>query len=144
MIDKKSGNRWDKPGIPQYGGEITPRFQTGYSANFCKVSDPIFDASYPKAPAAADDGELEQVLKDANESVARQHRWLSLLLPAPYFLCRSWLKGFNAQSQAIWMGAGGPSMQDFYAARVWIEGKLKKYWGHYHSAAVIYSLQDMS
>jgi len=77
MIDKKSGNRWDKPGIPQYGGEITPRFQTGYSANFCKVSDPIFDATYPKAPAAADDGELEQVLKDANESVARQHRSLS-------------------------------------------------------------------
>ena len=102
------------------------RFQTGYTANFCMVSDPVFDAFYPKATAAVNDDQLKQVLKDANERVARQHYAISLLIPVQYSLCQPWLKGFNAQSHSIWMGAGGPSMLSFYAARFWVDRTLKK------------------
>jgi peptide/nickel transport system substrate-binding protein len=102
------------------------RFHTGYSANFCNISDPVFDSYYAKALAAKNDDELKPVLKNANERVARQHWAVSLLLPTQFSLCQPWLKGFNAQSHAIWMGAGGPSMLSFYAARFWIDSKLKK------------------
>jgi hypothetical protein len=90
------------------------------------VADPVFDSYYPKALAAKNDDELKPVLKNANERVARQHWAVSLLLPTQFSLCQPWLKGFNAQSHAIWMGAGGPSMLSFYAARFWIDSKLKK------------------
>ena len=106
------------------------RFLTGYSANFQMVSDPVFDALYPKALAADTEDKLKQVLKDANERVARQHYTLSLLLPVQYSLCQPWLQGYNAQAHSIWMGAGGPSMLGFYSARFWIDRKLKKDKGH--------------
>ena len=102
------------------------RFLTGYSANFQMVSDPVFDAFYPRALAADTEDKLKQVLKDANERVARQHYALSLLLPVQYSLCQPWLKGYNAQAHSIWMGAGGPSMLGFYSARYWVDRKLKK------------------
>jgi peptide/nickel transport system substrate-binding protein len=105
------------------------RFQTGYTANFCMVSDPVFDAFYPQAAAATNEEQLKRVLRDANERVARQHYAISLLLPVQYSLCQPWLKGYHAQSHSIWMGAGGPSMLSFYAARFWIDKNLKKSMG---------------
>ena len=102
------------------------RFQTGYSANFQMVSDPVFDAFYPKAIAATEEDELKKILRDANERVARQHYAISLLQPVQYSLCQPWLKGYNAQIHSVWMGAGGPSMLGFYGARFWIDRNLKK------------------
>ena len=101
------------------------RFQTGYAANFQMVSDPVFDAFYPKALAAKNEEELKKVLRDANERVARQHYAISLLQPVLYSLCQPWLKGYNAQIHSVWMGAGGPSMLGFYGARFWIDQNLK-------------------
>jgi peptide/nickel transport system substrate-binding protein len=106
------------------------RFQTGYSANHMMVSDPVFDSYYPKALAADTEDKLKQVLRDANERVARQHYALSLLLPLQYSLCQPWLKGFNAQVHSIWMGSGGPSMIGFYASRFWIDQTVKKNFIH--------------
>jgi peptide/nickel transport system substrate-binding protein len=105
------------------------RFRTGYSANHMMVADPVFDAFYPRAAAAATEGELKQVLKEANEHVARQHYAVSLLIPIQYHLCQPWLKGFHGQGHSIWMGTGGPSMLSFYAARFWVDRKLKKSFG---------------
>ena len=101
------------------------RFQTGYSANFQMVSDPVFDSFYPKAIAATEENELKKILRDANERVARQHYAISLLQPVQYSLCQPWLKGYNAQIHSVWMGAGGPSMLGFYGARFWIDQNLK-------------------
>ena len=106
------------------------RFQTGYSANHMMVSDPVFDSYYPKALAADTEDKLKQVLRDANERVARQHYALSLLLPLQYSLCQPWLKGFNAQVHSIWMGSGGPSMIGFYASRFWVYQTIKKKFIH--------------
>jgi len=106
------------------------RFRTGYSANHMMVADPVFDAFYPRATAAANDEELKQVLKEANEHVARQHYAVSLLIPIQYHLCQPWLKGFHGQGHSIWMGTGGPSMLSFYASRFWVDRKLKKSMGH--------------
>ncbi len=102
------------------------RFQTGYSANFTMVSDPVFDSFYSQALAANTESQLKQVLRDANERVARQHYAISLLLPVRYSLCQPWLKGFNAQIHSTWEGAGGPSMLSFYGARFWVDQDIKK------------------
>jgi hypothetical protein len=93
------------------------------------VADPVFDSYYPKALAAKNETELRAVLKDANERVTRQHYAVSLLLPLQYSIYQPWLKGFHAQVHSIWMGSGGPSMLGFYAARFFIDRKLKKSMG---------------
>ena len=106
------------------------RFQTGLSANFMMVSDPVFDAFYPKAIAATNVDDLKKIMRDANERVARQHYAVSLLQPAAYSLSQPWLKGYNAQVHSVWMGSGGPSLLGFYGARFWIDQNLKKSTGY--------------
>ena len=62
------------------------------------VSDPVFDSYQPKAIAAKSDGELRQILQEANERVARQHFSISLLQPTQYSLYQPWLKGTAVNS----------------------------------------------
>jgi peptide/nickel transport system substrate-binding protein len=109
---------------------IITNFYTGLSKNFNMVSDPVFDAFNPKAKAATRLDQLKQVLKEANEYVARQHFVVSLLHPMQYALCQPWLKGYNAQVHSVWMGSGGPSLLGFYGARFWIDQNLKKSMGY--------------
>ena len=71
------------------------------------VRDPVFDNFYNKAVATITEDQLKQVLRDANEYVARQHYVVSLLQPMEYSLCQPWLKGYHAQIYSIWMGVGG-------------------------------------
>ena len=106
------------------------RFHTNRLPNFQKVSDPVIDAFYPKAIAAASEDDLKQIVRDMNERVARQHFAISLLQPMEYSLCQPWLKGYNGQIHSIWMGVGGPSRLSLYGARFWIDQKLKKRLGH--------------
>jgi hypothetical protein len=94
------------------------------------VSDPVFDAFYPKALAATGEDELKLIMRDANERAARQHFAISLLQPMSYALCQPWLKGFHGQIHSVWMGMGGPSRLSLYGARFWIDHKLKKSLGH--------------
>ena len=105
---------------------VITRLHTGNSTNYCMVSDPVFDAFFDKATAASDEADLKQVLKDANEYVARQHFAISLLQPLEYSLCQPWIKGYHAQIYSIWMGVGGASMLSFYGGRFWIDPNLKK------------------
>ena len=109
---------------------VVTQFQTGYSANFSMVSDPVFDSFYPRATVAANEDELKQVIRDANEHVARQHYAISILLPLQYSLYQPWIKAYKAQGHSVWMGSGGPSMLSFYGARFWIDHELKKSLGH--------------
>jgi peptide/nickel transport system substrate-binding protein len=106
------------------------RFKTGYSANYNMVSDPVYDSYYGRSLAAANLEELKPVLRDANERIARQHYSISLLQPTSFSICQPWLKGFNAQIHSVWMAGGGPSMLSFYAARFWVDRKMKKNQGH--------------
>jgi peptide/nickel transport system substrate-binding protein len=110
---------------------VITQFHTGYTANFNMINDCVFDSFYPRAVAATSEDELKQVLRDANERVARQHFVVSLLQPKAYSLCQPWLKGgYNGQAHSIWNGSGGPSMLSFYGARLWIDQSLKKRMGH--------------
>jgi ABC-type transport system substrate-binding protein len=109
---------------------IITNFYTGLSKNFNMVSDPVFDAYNPKAKAATSLDQLKQILKEANEYVARQHFVVSLLHPMQYALCQPWLKGYDAQVHSVWMGSGGPSLLGFYGARFWIDQNLKKSMGY--------------
>jgi peptide/nickel transport system substrate-binding protein len=89
------------------------RFRTGSSGNpQLMVSDPVFDAFYPKALAAASVDEVKQIFKDANEYVARQHFAISLLQPIRYSLYQPWLKGYDGQFGSI---SWSPQSLSFYA-----------------------------
>ena len=107
------------------------RFQTGDAiANSLMVSDPVFDAFYPKAMAANSIDEVKQVLRDANERVARQHYAISLLTPKSFDLYQPWLKGYNGQFGATCGHMGSPQRLFFFPARLWIDQELKKSMGH--------------
>jgi peptide/nickel transport system substrate-binding protein len=109
---------------------VITRFQTGYTTNYAMVADPDFDAFYGKAAAAKTGDGLKQILKEANEYVARKHFVVSLLQPLEYSLCQPWIKGYHAQIYSLWMGVGGASMLSFYTARFWMDNQIKKANGH--------------
>jgi len=106
------------------------RLKTGIPSNYLMVNDPVFDSFQPKAIAAQSDAELRQILRDANERVARQHFSISLLQPPQYSLYQPWLKGYSGQFGSICSAAGSPQLLFFYPARFWIDRDLKKAKGH--------------
>jgi ABC-type transport system substrate-binding protein len=106
------------------------RLHTGYSSNYLMVSDPVFDAFQPNASAAKTDTELKQILRDANERIARQHFAISLLKPMQYSLHQPWFKGYHGQFGSVCSPAGSPQLLFFYPARFWIDHDLKKKMGH--------------
>ncbi len=94
------------------------------------IDDPVCDGFYAKAMTCTDIDGIRQILREANEYVARQHFSISLLQPMTYSLCQPWVKGFNAQFGSTWGVVGGPLMLSFYLGRFWIDRKLKKEMGH--------------
>ena len=106
------------------------RLKTGILSNYLMVSDPVFDSYQPKAVAATSEDELKQILRDANERIARQHFAISLLQPMQYSLYQPWLKGYNGQFGSVCSAAGSPQLLFFYPARFWIDRELKKKMGH--------------
>jgi ABC-type transport system substrate-binding protein len=106
------------------------RLHTGYSSNYLMVSDPVFDAFQPKAIAATTEAEVKQILRDANERIARQHYSISLLQPMQYSLYQPWLKGYHGQFGSVCSAASSPQLLFFYPARFWIDQDLKKSMGH--------------
>ena len=105
------------------------RLQTGQPSDVAMVSDPVFDAFYPKALAATTVDQVKQVLIDANKYVAQQHFVISLLQPVQFDLCQPWLKGYNAQYGAT-AGSSGPFFCWFYEARFWVDQTIKTSMGH--------------
>jgi peptide/nickel transport system substrate-binding protein len=106
------------------------RLHTGYSSNYLMVSDPVFDTFQPKAIAATNEAGVKQVLREANEYVARQHFSISLLSVGSFSLYQPWLKGFHGQFGAVCSAAGSPQLLFFYPARFWIDKEMKKKMGH--------------
>ena len=106
------------------------RLHTGYSSNYLMVSDPVFDAFQPKAVAATSEEQVKQILRDANERIARQHYSISLLQPMQYSLYQPWLKGYHGQFGSVCSAASSPQLLFFYPARFWIDHDVKKSLGH--------------
>ena len=121
--------------VSPYGHTSEPirqlsRLHTGSSSNYLMVSDPILDAFQLKAIAAVNEDEVKQILRDANERIARQHFAISLLQPMKFSLYQPWLKGYHGQFGAVCSAAGSPQLLFFYPARFWIDQDLKKSMGH--------------
>jgi ABC-type transport system substrate-binding protein len=121
--------------VSPYGHAYEPtrqlqRLHTGASSNYLMVSDPVFDAFQPKAIAAASEDQLKQVLRDANERIARQHFAISLLQTMKYSLHHPWFKGYNGQFGSVCSAAGSPQLLFFYPARFWIDQDMKKSMGY--------------
>jgi len=94
------------------------------------IDDPVCDGFYAKAMSCTDIDGIRQILREANEYVARQHFSISLLQAMSYSLCQPWLKGFDAQFGSTWGVATGPLMLSHYLGRFWIDQGLKKSMGH--------------
>jgi peptide/nickel transport system substrate-binding protein len=92
-----------------------------------KVSDPVMDSFYPRAIKATTEAEVKKILIEANEYAARQHFAISLMNPVKYSIAQPWLKGYSGQFGSI---SRSPQSLSFYAARFWIDQKLKKSMGH--------------
>jgi ABC-type transport system substrate-binding protein len=102
------------------------RFQTGdLISNSLMVSDPVFDSFYSKAMEATSTDEVKQILKDANDRVARQHYAVSLLTPKTFDLCQPWVKGYNGQFGSTCGHMGSPQRLFFFPARFWIDQDVK-------------------
>jgi len=106
------------------------RLQVGSYNNYGMIDDPVCTAFYTNALSAGSQNEVLQILRQANEYVARQHFTISLLQPMTYSVCQPWVKGFNAQFGSTWGVVGGPLMLSFYLGRFWIDKELKKKMGH--------------
>ena len=105
------------------------RLTSGQTGNYLNVSDPVNDAFHAKAMGTTNVEDLQKILRDQNEYVARQHFDISLLQPMEYALYQPWLKGYNGQHGSI-SGSDGPQLLFFYPARFWIDQKMKKSMGH--------------
>jgi peptide/nickel transport system substrate-binding protein len=106
------------------------RLHTGYSSNYLMVNDPIFDGFQAKVAAATSENMKKQIMREANERVARQHYAISLLKPMQYSLHQPWFKGYHGQFGSVCSAAGSPQLLFFYPARFWIDWDLKKSMGH--------------
>ena len=106
------------------------RFTTGNGSNYVMVSDPVFDAFYPKAIGYTNIADIKQVVRDANEYVVRQHFIISLLCPNVFGLYQPWLKGYIGQTESVTGTTTGPLQLGFYASRFWIDQTVKKSAGH--------------
>jgi ABC-type transport system substrate-binding protein len=121
--------------VSPYGHAFEPirqlqRLHSGSTSNYLMVSDPVLDAFQPKAIAATSEHQLKQILRDANERMARQHFAISLIQPMNYSLHQPWLKGYNGQFGSVCSAAGSPQLLFFYPARFWIDQDLKKSMGY--------------
>jgi peptide/nickel transport system substrate-binding protein len=94
------------------------------------IDDPVCDSFYEKAINTTNLDEIRQILRDANEYVARQHFSISLLQAMSYSLYQPWIKGIDAQFGSTWGVATGPLMLSHYLARFWIDRKQKNSPGH--------------
>jgi hypothetical protein len=66
---------------------------------------------------------LKQVIRDANERVARQHYAISLVQPRLFGITQPWLKGYSGQFGAQ---VNHNQLLSFYLARFWIDQNVKK------------------
>jgi len=110
--------------------QLVDFFNGNGATNYMMVSDPVYDAFYTKALTDTNVDDVKQIVKDANEYVARQHFVVSLLQPKLIGLCQPWLKGYNGQNQSISGTATAPKLLGFYGARFWIDQTLKKSLGY--------------
>jgi hypothetical protein len=76
------------------------------------ISDPVFDAFYPAALASKNLEELKQIVRDANERVARQH----ILSPWCNRIFSAW---YNRGSKAITVNSGRRQTTINYCHFIW-------------------------
>jgi peptide/nickel transport system substrate-binding protein len=115
-------------GITYQPTQAVSRFTTGAAANYEMVSDPNYDDLVNKMIAATNLADVKEYVKEQSQYVAQQHLVISLLQPMSYSLYQPWLKGYSGQTRSI-TGSNNPFFMGFYAARFWIDQKLKQSMG---------------
>ena len=93
--------------------------------NYMGINDPVYAAFHPKAWTVTSFDEIQKLLRDCNEHVARQHYLISLLQPMEYALYQPWFKGYNGQFDSI-SSAAGPHRLFYYPARFWIDQNMNR------------------
>ena len=103
------------------------RFRVGFPANYSMVNDPVFESFYIHALSVTCIDDFKQIVRTANEYVARQHFAISLVQPNLFGLTQPWLKGYSGQFGAQ---TNHNELLSFYLARFWINRNLKNSVGH--------------
>ena len=103
------------------------RFRAGFPANYSMVNDPVFESFYNRALSVTGIDEFKQIVRNANEYVARQHFAISLVQPNLFGFTQPWLKGYSGQFGAQ---TNHNELLSFYLSRFWIDGDLKKSIAH--------------
>ena len=106
---------------------LVQRDMTGFVGNFTRCSDATFDTFYPRAMAATTIDQVKQVVRDANEYVARAHFAISIVQPSTFGFTQPWFKGYTGQYGAEM--AGSPYLAN-YLGRFWIDQDIKKNYVH--------------
>ncbi|MFY9814685.1 MAG: ABC transporter substrate-binding protein [Dehalococcoidales bacterium] len=103
------------------------RFRVGFPANYSMVDDPVFESFYNRALTVSSIDEFRQIVRSANEYVARQHFAISLVQPNLFGFTQPWLKGYSGQFGAQ---TNHNELLSFYLGRFWVDHNLKKASGH--------------
>ena len=96
------------------------QFQPGDAVNYVMWNDPVYTAFNGAAQAATTVAATKEVVRQANEYVARKHIEICTPTVNSFVLYQQWLIGFGG-------GTGGWGMN--YGAREWINLDLKKSMG---------------
>jgi peptide/nickel transport system substrate-binding protein len=99
------------------------RFRVGFPANYTMVNDPVFESFYNRALTVGSIDAFRQIVRSANEYVARQHFAISLVQPNLFGFTQPWLKGYTGQFGAQ---TNHNELLSFYLGRFWIDSNLKK------------------
>jgi peptide/nickel transport system substrate-binding protein len=110
-------------------GEVDYYFP-GTPPNYYMVNDSVYNGFYAATKAATTVDAFKQALTAANQEIAQQHFVIPLLQPNNFAFCQPWLKGYNGQSNGISSTSQGACIINFYAARYWIDTKLKNSMGY--------------
>ena len=91
---------------------------------------PAFDALYEKSRTVPHSPTRTAIFNEMNDLIFNYAPWIMSNYPYESVVAQPWLKGYNAQNNAVTGTGTGPNTLAFYASRYWIDQNLKTSLGH--------------
>ena len=98
--------------------------KTGTGSSYTGLRDPVFDALFDAAQAAATVDEQQRVIRELDLYLAENHMLVWSPKPPQFNVSQPWIKGYNGEIDLGW----GDRATIF--SRIWIDPDLKQEMGH--------------
>ena len=98
--------------------------KTGTGSSYTGLRDPVFDALFDAAQAAATVDEQQRVIRELDLYLAENHVLVWSPKPPQFNVSQPWIKGYNGEIDLGW----GDRATIF--SRIWIDPDLKQEMGH--------------